>query len=221
MNAKLERIVTTASLLAAGRVTAIIIAPAIAILAASATCASAATAAETAAATCAMCHGTHGEGASEGVPRLAGQDAEYMSHALSMFTAGTRASDVMQPIARTLSDTEIRGLADHFSKQSAPLADAALPTSPELALAGKQLAEQGAPNVAACFGCHAAQGRGNGARFPSIAGQPARFVVNRLHEFQARARAKAPQPGTMTAVAATLDETQIEEAAAYLSKLDR
>ena len=75
--------------------------------------------------------------------------------------------------------------------------------------------------MAACFGCHAARGAGKGARFPSIAGQPARFVVDRLHEFQVRARAKAPEAGSMTAVAATMDERQIEQAAAYLSKLDR
>jgi cytochrome c553 len=32
------------------------------------------------------CHGMHGEGAAGGVPRLAGQNAQYMSHALSMFS---------------------------------------------------------------------------------------------------------------------------------------
>jgi len=166
---------------------------------------------------CVACHGTHGGGAPNGVPRLAGQNADYLSHALSMFKAGTRASATMQPIARNLSDTEMRRLADYFSKQDAPLAGAA--ASPQLVLAGKQLAETGAANVAACFSCHAEQGKGNGARFPRIAGQPAQFVINRLHEFQARARGKTPEPGTMTAVAATLDERQIEAAAAYLSQL--
>jgi cytochrome c553 len=48
--------------------------------------------------------------------------------------------------------------------------------------------------------------------------RPAQYVVNRLHDFQARAQGTAPQPGTMTAVAATLDERQIEEVAAYLSQ---
>jgi cytochrome c553 len=168
---------------------------------------------------CVACHGTHGEGAANGVPRLAGQNADYLSHALSMFKAGTRASATMQPIAQNLSDAEMRRLADYFSKQNAPLAGAAAAASPQLALAGKQLAEMGAANVAACFSCHAEQGKGNGARFPSIAGQPAQFVINRLHEFQARARGKTPEPGTMTAVAATLDERQIEAAAAYLSQL--
>jgi cytochrome c553 len=171
------------------------------------------------AALCVTCHGPHGEGAPSGAARLAGQNAQYMSHALSMFKARTRASPIMQPIAQTLSDVQMSALADYFSKQTAPLADAHSDASPQLLQTGKQLSEVGVANVAACFSCHGAQGRGNGARFPSIAGQPAQFVIDRLHEFQARAEAKPPQPGTMTAVAATLDESQIQAAAVYLSGL--
>ena len=172
------------------------------------------------AALCITCHGAHGEGAPTGAPRLAGQNAAYMSHALSMFKATTRASPVMQPIAMTLSDAQMSELANYFSKQTAPLADAPSAASPQLLQAGKQLAEVGVADVAACFSCHGVQGRGNGARFPGIAGQPAQFVIDRLHQFQARARAKAPRPGTMTAVAATLDESQIQASAAYLSRLE-
>jgi cytochrome c553 len=142
-----------------------------------------------------------------------------MSHALSMFKAGKRVSAIMQPIAQTLSDAQMSELADYFSKQTAPLAEAHSAASPQLLQAGKKLSESGAANVAACFSCHGAQGSGNAARFPSIAGQPAQFVIDRLHEFQARAQAKPPQPGTMTAVAATLDESQIQAAAVYLSRL--
>jgi cytochrome c553 len=127
---------------------------------------------------------------------------------------------MMQPIAQNLSDSEIRRLADYFSNQLAALADSGASASPQLVIAGKHLAEMGAADKAACFSCHGAQGKGNGARFPGIAGQPAQFVINRLHEFQARAHGTAPQPGTMTAVAATLDERQIQEAAAYLSQLE-
>jgi cytochrome c553 len=44
-------------------------------------------------------------------------------------------------------------------------------------------------------------------------------VTSRLHAFQDRARAKPPEPATMTAVAARLDETQVRQVAAYLSTL--
>jgi len=169
---------------------------------------------------CVTCHGMHGEGAVTGAPRLAGQNPEYMSHALSMFKARTRASAIMQPIAQTLGDAQMSELANYFSKQKAPLVAARSAVAPQLLQAGKQLAEAGAANAAACFSCHGKQGNGNGVRFPSIAGQPAQFVIDRLHEFQARAQAQAPRPDSMTAVAATLDEQQIQAAAAYLARLD-
>jgi cytochrome c553 len=169
-------------------------------------------------ATCVACHGALGAGTPTGGPRLAGKDPDYLAHALSMFKAGTRASDVMQTVAQDLSDSEIYDLASFFSKQNPPLAEGAPPPSQSLVIAGKQLAEMGAgSDVPACFSCHAANGRGNGARFPGIAGEPAAFVIARLHEFQARAKGKTPAAGTMTAIAAKLNDTQIEEAAAYLS----
>ena len=211
---------TIRSLFMAGPMTARIVAAATVFLASHTTCALADSEVQVEAARCTVCHGLRGEGARSGVPRLAGQNADYMNHALSLFKTGTRAGAVMQPIARNLSDTESRRLADYFSSQSAPRVDMATPASPQLVLAGEHLAEQGAPNVAPCFTCHGAQGKGNGARFPVIAGQPAQFVINRLHEFQARARGKHPEPDTMTAVAATLDEKQVESAAAYLSQVD-
>jgi cytochrome c553 len=169
-------------------------------------------------AVCVTCHGALGEGSPGGVPRLAGQDAQYLSHALAMFKDGTRASAIMQPIARGLGDDEIAALADHFSAERAPLVDAPAASSASV-LAGERLAQAGAGDVLPCFSCHGAQGIGAGARFPRIAGQPAAFVVSRLHEFQDRARHAAPQPLTMTAVSTTLNESQVEDVAAYLSSI--
>jgi cytochrome c553 len=189
-----------------------------AFIGASASAAPVSSAAPSEAGVCAGCHGTHGEGGAN-VPRLAGQDADYLDHALSMFRDGTRASDVMQPIARTLDAAQSRKLAEYFSGQQAPRADPTSSANASLALAGQELAEHGAGNVAACFSCHGAQGQGEGARFPRIAGQPAQFLVERMHEFQERARQKTPAPGTMTAVSTTLSEQQIQETAAYLSQL--
>jgi cytochrome c553 len=159
----------------------------------------------------------HGEGGASGAPRLAGQNAEYMIRAMSTFKDETRASAIMQPIARMLVDTQIRELADYFSGQDAPLA-AALSSSQSIT-AGKRLVETGTSKIAACFSCHGAQGQGVGARYPRIAGQPAQFVIDRLHEFQARARGKTVAPRSMTGISTMLDEQEIGQAAAYLSQL--
>ena len=171
-------------------------------------------------AVCIACHGASGEGNSSGVPRLAGQNAGYLAHQLATFKEGTRASAIMQPVARDLDEAGIAAVAAYFSKQVAPLADAPAPVLPGLALAGGMLSESGTSEVPPCFSCHAAYGKGNGARFPAIAGQPSRYLVDRLHEFQARARREAPKPGSMTEVASALDESQVEQVAAYLSRLD-
>jgi cytochrome c553 len=169
---------------------------------------------------CGTCHGMRGEGAPVGVPRLAGQNADYMAHALSLFKAGSRKSTVMQPIVAGLSETQMRTFAVYFAQQRAPIPRVRSARSPVLVPAGKQLAEIGAINVAACFSCHGAKGQGAGAHFPGITGQPTQFIIDRLHEFQARARNAVPRPGTMTAVAAKMSEDQVQAAAAYLSQAE-
>jgi cytochrome c553 len=84
--------------------------------------------------------------------------------------------------------------------------------------AGRRLAESGGTHgVPSCFSCHGPSGQGNGARFPSIAGQPKTFLIARIHEFQARARAAPPKPGSMTEVASKMDDAQIEASAAFFS----
>jgi cytochrome c553 len=172
-------------------------------------------------ATCAACHGTQGEGSATGAPRLAGQNAHYLEHALSMFKAGTRTSSIMQPVASGLSDPEIHELAAYFAGLHGGKVMAAAPPPADGVLAGEELARVGAMSdpTPPCFSCHGTGGRSDNARYPGLEGQPSAFVINRLHEFQARARAKAPDPATMTAVAARLNEAQIQQVAAYLSTL--
>jgi cytochrome c553 len=100
-------------------------------------------------------------------------------------------------------------------------ATAAAPPAASLVLAGEELALVGAMSdpTPPCLSCHGAGGRAGNARFPSLDGQPAAYLIQRLHEFQARARVKTPDPLTMTDVAAHLNEAQIEQAAAYFSTL--
>jgi cytochrome c553 len=173
-------------------------------------------------AVCTGCHGDRGAGSETvGAPRLAGMNPDYLAHALSMFKDGTRVSVVMQPVAQNLSDDEMRALATYFSTQHPPLAPTPHVPSQEQVSAGKRLAENGGENgVPSCFSCHGPSGQGNGARFPSIAGQPVAFSVARIREFQARARAAPPKPGSMTEVASRMDEAQIEASAAYFSTIE-
>ena len=167
---------------------------------------------------CAACHGPQGQGSTAGFPRLAGQNAGYLAQALAKFKDKSRASDIMQPVAQGLSDDQIQQLAAYFAAQH-PTSPVAVPPSftAEQVAAGQQLVHSGAPNLASCFSCHGSDGRGIGVRFPAIVGEPALFVIARLHEFQARAKAGGAKPGTMTQVSAGMTEAQIQEAAAFLS----
>ena len=65
---------------------------------------------------CAACHGKEdGKPTFPGAPRLAGQQYDYVVHALQAFRSGARASPIMGTIAKPLSDEDIRVLARYYS----------------------------------------------------------------------------------------------------------
>jgi cytochrome c553 len=67
-----------------------------------------------------------------------------------------------------------------------------------------------------CSRCHGSDGRGRGqSAFPSLAGQHFEYLYNSLDAFATRRR----QSGTMTAVATSLDQDMMREAASYYSAL--
>ncbi|PMQ03742.1 Cytochrome c-552 [Dyella sp. AD56] len=147
-------------------------------------------------------------------------DADYLAHTLTAFKIGTRSSDTMQPIASALSDTDISALANYFAAQRPPPAHSQqLPAATSVA-GGNLIALQGGSKGApACFSCHGTGGHGQGERYPRIASEPATYIVNRLHEFQERARHGTPKSGSMTEVASRLTDSEVRDVAAYLSML--
>lgn len=72
--------------------------------------------------TCAACHGPGGgKPIMPTYPVLAGQYANYIEHALKAYRSGDRKNPIMGAQAATLSDDDIKALADYFSKQTSPL----------------------------------------------------------------------------------------------------
>ena len=67
------------------------------------------------AATCAGCHGAQGVSNNPMWPNLAGQQQGYLVKQLQAFRDGTRSDPMMNPMAKPLSDTDIRNLAAYFS----------------------------------------------------------------------------------------------------------
>lgn len=67
------------------------------------------------AAACAVCHGPLGMGVTPDAPHLAGQPAGYLAAQLRAFRSGARKHEVMNVMARPLSDADIANLAAWFA----------------------------------------------------------------------------------------------------------
>ena len=66
-------------------------------------------------AACALCHGPAGVGTLPNAPNLAGQPAMYVSEQLKNYRSGKRQHEVMNVIAKPLTDVEIAQLAAWYS----------------------------------------------------------------------------------------------------------
>lgn len=66
---------------------------------------------------CASCHGADGNSPSPQFPKLAGQNAGYIVHALTSYQTGKRENAMMQPMAASLSEQDKQDLAAYFASQ--------------------------------------------------------------------------------------------------------
>jgi cytochrome c553 len=136
---------------------------------------------------CSNCHGIDGNSTSPAFPRLAAQQSLYLANQLQNFRGHHQRSDpagteYMWGLSQHLTDEQITGIAEYFSKQKAlPNAH----TDPTLAAAGKEIFEKGIPkeNVIACSSCHGPTAQGV-ATFPRLANQHADYIVKQLNIFQ-------------------------------------
>jgi cytochrome c553 len=172
---------------------------------------------------CKTCHGLSGQGyrGANPMPRLAGQQPEYLENQLHAFIERRRTNPVMSNVAHVLSPNMITALAAHFRDISAkPLGGA----PPELVASGKNIYEEGIPgtDVPPCAGCHGPQAKGDGA-FPRLAGQLHDYISKKLVNWSKERGQDPAHPDTsaiMEPIAHGLTEPQIKAVAAYLSNLE-
>lgn len=171
---------------------------------------------------CQDCHGPSGQGyrGFYPIPRLAGQQTEYLENQLRAFVEHRRTNNIMFNVAHTLSPSMIRALATDFRKfNPKPIGGA----PKKLVTAGKKIFEDGVPeaNIVACAACHGPDGTGKD-EFPRLAGQLYPYVVKTLSNW-GHERGQIPgRPDTsalMKPVVHSLTKTQIEAVAAYVSSL--
>ena len=165
---------------------------------------------------CGACHGPHGNSEQPKFPRLAGQNANYLTSQLKAFRSQTRgdpdALGYMWGMAGQLDDATIEALAKYYSSQKSQ------PTHQRdsaLAARGRDIYEHGieSKGVPACASCHGPDAHGL-ASFPRLAGQHAQYVLKQLGSFQSNMRNVAVMHG----VAQNLREAEMAAVAAYLEE---
>lgn len=159
---------------------------------------------------CGGCHGKNGSSLHQRYPSLAGQPADYLTAQLHSFASGQRKYPNMEPLAMSLSASEIEQLATHFARQPAQ-ENRGFEPDPALQKRGEKLAAAGA-----CTACHGAQLLGQ-AQVPRLAGQGHQYLQVQLDAF-AEGRRVDPT-GSMKAVTANLSADDRKALAQYLAAI--
>jgi cytochrome c553 len=171
---------------------------------------------------CEDCHGTSAQGyrGYYAIPRLAGQQPEYLKNQLQAFINHSRPNPIMSNVAHVLRSDMIDAIANYFHRLN-PRPIGGEPK--RLVAAGRDIFENGVPqdNIAACAACHGPQATGNG-EIPRLAGQLYPYVVKVLSNFPKERGQNPAIHGTsfiMLPVAHSLNRNQINAVAAYVSSL--
>ncbi|RXH06081.1 cytochrome C [Bradyrhizobium guangzhouense] len=172
---------------------------------------------------CKTCHGLSGQGfrGSFPMPRLAGQQPEYVKNQLQAFIERRRTNPVMFNVSHVLTPAMLTALSGYFKDLNPkPLGGA-----PRDSLAvGKKIYEEGVPaaEVPPCASCHGPDAKGADA-FPRLAGQLHDYMIRKLTNWdkeRGQDKANPDNSAIMQPIAHNLTEAQIKAVAAYLSTLE-
>ena len=159
---------------------------------------------------CVACHGPNGNSTNPQYPILAGQSWRYIYIQLKDFKEGRRKDPVMSAMVADLTRDDMIELGNWFAAQKqAPngfKADAA-----KVAAGSKKT------NEVLCPMCHLGGFSGQN-EIPRVAGQHYAYIVKQLNDFKARIRTN--DAGSMTSVAGTLSNQDIDNLGHYIADLN-
>jgi len=160
-------------------------------------------------ATCLACHGEKGISETSEVPSLAGMPADFTLIQLFLFRQGTRKVEIMNDLAKDMSDDDLRKFSDYFAKLPPPKATE--PPDPAIAARAQPVIAKNH-----CGSCHNQDFSGR-EQMPRLAAQREDYLLKSLRDYKA-----AQRPGydaTMDEVIRPVTDQDIVDLANYLSRL--
>ena len=160
--------------------------------------------------TCLACHGEKGQSENADVPSLGGQQKDYVLVQLYMFREKMRTVDVMNQMAKGLSDDDLRTIAETVAKLPPP---APLSDTPDAARAERA---KGLVAKHRCNFCHTPNFAGQD-QVPRIAAQREDYLLKTLREYKSGAR-HGYEPA-MASVVEPLQDSDFVDLAYYLARV--
>jgi cytochrome c553 len=171
---------------------------------------------------CTTCHGLSGQGyhGYYAMPRLAGQQPQYIENQLRAFIEHRRRNQIMANVAHSLSPSMLSALAHHFRNLNPPPLGGG--TRGDTGL-GRHIYNEGLPesNVPACSACHGTDAKGQD-QIPRLAGQLPDYVFNKLVNWSTERGQNASMPDSSAVMGPTshnLTKSQTAAVAAYVGGL--
>ena len=172
---------------------------------------------------CKTCHGLSGQGyhGYYPMPRLAGQQPQYIENQLRAFIEHRRRNAIMANVAHALSPSMLSALAHHFRDLNPPPLGGG-GSRGEIAT-GRRIYEEGLPesNVPACSACHGPDAKGQD-QIPRLAGQLPDYFSDKLVNWATERGQNSSMPDSSAVMGPTshnLTKSQISAVAAYVSSL--
>jgi cytochrome c553 len=121
------------------------------------------------------------------VPKLGGQNAEYLTTALAAYASGDRAHQTMHSQAATLSDQDRADIAAYLQS--------------EVAQPNKQVVGTPPPATQTCVSCHGADGAKTiGPEYPILASQYPDYIVHALQDYKSGKRRNPIMAGVIAGI---------------------
>jgi|SRR5947209_3091978 len=159
---------------------------------------------------CLACHGEKGISETPEVPSLAGMPSDFTLIQLFLFRQGTRKIEIMNDLAKDMTDDDLRKFSEYFSKLPPPKASAS-PADP-----GTAARAQAVVGANHCGSCHNPDFSGR-EQMPRLAAQREDYLLKALRDYKGGKR-----PGydaTMDEVIRPVTEQNIVDLARYLARL--